>query len=147
MATRLTYLGALPFLLAVFISLNPYLNLPESLGGKITFADFKAKALMHTYAAVILSFLAGIQWAVSLNDIKHSKLLLVSNFIAIIAWLSLLFFASKIALFLLLLGFIMALIADHYAYKNQLLPEWFWLLRKKISLIACLAILFVIIIT
>jgi hypothetical protein len=141
----LTYLGAVPFVLAAIISLSPYMSLPTFLGGDIAYAGFKAKALMHSYAVVIISFLAGIQWGVCLHDHKQSKLILISNVLAIMAWLSLMAFASKLALSILLLGFIFALIADRKAYMNQLIPDWFWQLRKKISFIVCLALSIVLI--
>ena len=143
LAKVLTYLGALPFLFAAFISLSPYMSLPEFLGGDIAYAGFKAKALMHSYGVVILSFLAGIQWGICLYNDKQTKLLLISNILAIMAWLSLMAFASKFALSILLLGFIVALLADRKTYMNQLIPDWFWLLRKKISAIVCLALLVV----
>jgi hypothetical protein len=147
LARILTYLGALPFLFAAFISLSPFISLPDFLGGEIAYAEFKAKALMHSYAVVILSFLAGIQWGVSLHDHKQTKLILISNVLAIMAWLSLMSFASILALSILLLGFIIALIADRKAYKEQLIPEWFWQLRKKVSAIVCLTLLVVLLAT
>jgi hypothetical protein len=147
LARVLTYLGVLPFLFAVFISISPHMNLPDFLGGEIAYAGFKAKALLHSYAVVILSFLAGIQWGVCLHDNKQTKLILISNVLAIMAWLSLMAFASKFALSILLFGFIIALIADSKAYKNQLIPKWFWHLRMKVSVIVCLALLIVIFVT
>jgi len=146
LAKLLTYLGALPFLFAAFLSLSSYISLPEILGRDIAYAGFKAKALMHSYGVVILSFLAGIQWGICLYNNNKTKLLLISNVLAIMAWLSLMSFASKFALSILLLGFIIALLADRNAYKNQIIPEWFWQLRKNISVIVCLALLVVILV-
>jgi len=147
LAIALTYLGAIPFLIAAFIGLSPYINIPESLGGEIVFSGFKAKTLIHTYAVVILSFLAGIQWGISLNHDKPNKYLMASNLLAILAWFSLMAFASKLAISFLLCGFIIALLVDRVAYKNQLIPTWFWHLRKKISLIVCVSFLIVLLAT
>jgi hypothetical protein len=146
LAPTLTYLGALPFLCAVLLSLSPYLNLPNYFGGNIAYPAFKSKALMHSYGAIILSFLAGIQWGSYLHNTKQIQLLIISNIIAVFAWLSLMVFATKLALFILLIGFITTLITDFYSNKNQIIPLWFWELRKRISIIVCLSILTVIII-
>jgi len=137
----LTYLGAIPFLFAVFIGLSPYIYIPEFLGGEIAYPGFKAKALMHSYAVVILSFLAGIQWGISLQHDKPTKLLLLSNVLAIMAWLSLMAFATKLAISVLLTGYVIALLTDKMAHKNNLIPTWFWQLRIRISIVVCLALI------
>ncbi len=142
--TLLTYFGAIPFLIAVFIGLSPYLSLPEFLGGEIAYSGFKAKALMHSYAVVILSFIAGIQWGISLHDNKKTLVLWLSSFLALLAWISLMAFATKMALSVLFFGFIVALVADRKAYINHIIPVWFWQLRKKISFIVCLSLLTII---
>ncbi len=141
LANILTYMGVIPFLCATFISLSPYLNLPESM--EISFPGYKARALMHSYAVVILAFLAGIQWGVCLNGQKPTPFLLISNVIALTAWFSLIIFANKIALAILLAGYVLALFTDGMAFKNQLIPGWFWQLRKKASIIVCATILIV----
>ncbi|MFK8010430.1 MAG: DUF3429 domain-containing protein, partial [Marinicellaceae bacterium] len=133
LAIILTYLGSLPFLIAVFIALSPYFNVPEFLGGEIVYSGFKARVFMHSYGAVILAFLAGIQWGISLQQNKPNKLIIISNILAIMAWLSLMTIASKFALSVLLVGFIIALITDYFSYKKESLPTWFWQLRKRIS--------------
>jgi hypothetical protein len=143
----LTYLGTIPFLFAALIGLSPYLIIPDFIGGDIAYSGFKAKALMHSYAVVILSFLAGIQWGISFQQDKPTRLLLVSNVLAILAWLSLMAFATKFALSVLFFGFIIALITDLLAHNNQLIPTWFWQLRQKASFIVCLSLLIVILAT
>jgi hypothetical protein len=76
-----TYLGTLPFFIAVLISFSQYI--PESFGNPIIYGEFKAKALLHSYSIVILSFISGIQWGISMDSIKPSKFLFMSNAIVI----------------------------------------------------------------
>lgn len=140
-AILLTYLGVIPFLLAVLISLSQFI--PDSIGSPITYAGFKAKAIIHSYSVIILSFLSGIQWGVSMDSQKHSNFILISNVFALISWFSLMAFGSTFAISLLLFCLIAALFTDSFAFKYQLIPEWFWQLRKKVSLIVCIAILIV----
>lgn len=147
LAKILTYLGALPFLFAAFLSLIQFINLTDFFGVSAALSGYKAKILMHTYAVVILSFLAGIQWSFSLNNPNSLRFLLISNVLALSAWFSLVALASKIALTILLMGFICALLMDFMAHKNQFIPDWFWQLRKKISVIVCAAILTVLLTT
>ncbi|MFK8011986.1 MAG: DUF3429 family protein, partial [Marinicellaceae bacterium] len=65
-ATVLTFLGAIPFIFAVLIALYDYFDLAETFNYTIKFARFKSYLIAHTYGAVIVAFLAGIQWGVSL---------------------------------------------------------------------------------
>lgn len=143
----LTYLGALPFIVAVYIGLSPYLYIPEFLGGDIVYSGFKSRTLAHSYAVVILTFLGGIQWGLSFQHEKPNKLLIISTILALLAWISLMAFASKTALVILLIGFIVALFVDSFAHKKQLIPTWFWRIRIKISTIVCISMLVLILLT
>ena len=144
LATQLTYLGVLPFILAALIALSQYISLPAFLGGDIAYAGFKSKALMHSYAVVILSFLGGIQWGVLLQQQSQHKRLLLSSAIALMAWISLMAFTTTLAFIILLIGYALALFSDRNAHINHLIPAWFWELRKRITSVVCVAILVVV---
>jgi len=146
-AQVLTYLGAIPFVLAVLVAINIHISYPEILGGDIAYAAFKAKALAHSYAVVILSFLAGIQWGISLGEQVTRRLYIVSNVIALVAWFSLMVFAQSEGLMVVLSGFIVALWIDQKAYKRRMIPEWFWKLRIKATAIVCISLLSVLLLT
>ncbi|WP_395373064.1 DUF3429 domain-containing protein [Marinicella sp. W31] len=146
-AKVLTYLGAIPFIIAVLIGLNIHVSFPEILGGDIAYASFKAKALVHSYAVVILSFLGGIQWGISLREPVTRRLYIVSNVIALAAWLSLIVFTKSEGLIIVLLGFIVALWVDQKAHNRGMIPSWFWQLRIKVTAIVCLSLLLIIALT
>jgi len=141
-AIILTWLGTIPFIIAALISLSQYI--PENVFKPILYAEFKAKALIHSYSVVIASFLAGIQWGVSINQNKNTQFFIMSNVIAIAAWLSLMAFFSTFSLSVILIALIVALFVDYRAFSLQFIPHWFWKLRKKATFVACTSMLIVI---
>ena len=90
----LTYLGFLPFLLALLMAAYGQFGLAELVGHELRFARFKSYTVAHTYGAVIVAFLAGIQWGVSLQQPPGKQYFIISNVLALMAWLSLFMFAS-----------------------------------------------------
>jgi hypothetical protein len=131
----LTYLGFLPFLLALLIAVYGQLGLSEYLSYELRFARFKSYTVAHTYGAVIVAFLGGIQWGISLGQPVNQQYFISSNVLALMAWLSLFMFASLTGVALITVAFIMALWVDRHAFNTGLLPDWFWTLRKRISLL------------
>ena len=146
-ALILTYLGALPFVFSVFLAINAHISFPEILGGDIAYAAFKAKALAHSYAVVILSFLGGIYWGISLGEQVTRRLYVVSNIIALSGWFSFIVFAQSEGLIVTLVAFLVALWVDKKAYNRDMIPAWFWHLRIRITSIVCLCLLLVILLT
>ncbi len=94
-----------------------------------------------TYSAIILSFLAGIHWAMFLllPDRAPRYLLLTSNIIALIAWLSL-YSDQHLALYVAMLGFLIMLALDGMLAKIKILPGWFFALRRNATLIVCICL-------
>ena len=91
-AKILTYSGTIPLIATVFciIFFKP---------------EFNIKEIAIFYSVVIISFLSGIHWAAFLffSDKCRMNLLITSNAIAIIAWLTLLIKCKAIALILQIL--------------------------------------------
>jgi CBS domain containing-hemolysin-like protein len=131
----LTYLGFLPFLLALLIAVYGHFGLSEYLSYELRFSRFKSYMVAHTYGAVIVAFLGGIQWGISLHNPTNQQYFIVSNVLALLAWVSLFMFASLTGVALITTAFVMALWVDRHAFHNGLLPGWFWTLRKRISLL------------
>lgn len=145
-AKILTYLGAIPFLIALVIACFSHFNLQDVFGTEIRFARFKSYMMAHTYGAVIVAFLAGIQWGVSLNQDTNRQYFIISNVLALMAWFSLFAFASFAGVLTILVAFILALVIDRHAYRADVIPEWFWHLRVKVTslVVLCLALLLII---
>lgn len=139
-ATILTFLGVIPFVFAVLIALYNHFNLAETFDYTIKFARFKSYLVAHTYGAVIISFLAGIQWGVSMSQDNHKGYFITSNVLALLAWFSLFTLATFNGLMVIAFGIITAWIIDRKMYRAGLIPEWFWLLRTNISTLVLLSL-------
>ncbi len=93
-----------------------------------------------TYSAIILSFLGGTLWGQVLPRDEHRVvLLIVSNVIALLAWagLLLIFLLGKVALVLLLLGYLLVVLFE-VIHKETLsgVIDWKYLtLRKRVTAI------------
>ncbi len=137
----LTYLGAIPFMLALAIACYDYFDLSELTGKEIRFTRFKSYMMAHTYGAVIVAFLAGIQWGVSLNQPSNKQYFIISNVLALMAWFSLFSFASFAGVATLVAAFMLALWVDRHAHQSGLIPDWFWQLRLRISALVIMSLL------
>ncbi len=93
-----------------------------------------------TYSAIILSFLGGAVWGQVLPQAEYRVvLLIVSNVVAILAWagLLLMFLLGKMALVLLLLGYLLVLFFE-VIHKETLsgVISWKYLtLRSRVTAI------------
>jgi hypothetical protein len=130
---RLTYAGTLPLLFCTFVVLVP-------VGG----IDAVKTALC--YAAVIVSFLCGVHWAVFLllGDRCRRNLLLYSNGIALAAWLALLIAPRGIAFCIPALCFLALLKLDGELAADGIYPAWYARLRINATVIVMLNLLVVI---
>ena len=136
----LTYLGALPFLYALAVGAYGYFDLNAVFGTELRFARFKSYMVAHTYGAVIVAFLGGIQWGVSLTQESNKQYFIISNVLALMAWFSLFAFASFMGITILIVAFILALLVDRHAHQTGIIPTWFWHLRIRITGIVATAL-------
>jgi hypothetical protein len=130
-ATILTYAGAIPFVAcAVILLFGPAMGL----GGLRQFAG----QAITTYAAVIVSFLGGIQWGIAIATHQQQpqtakSLLLLSVVPSLLAW-ALLFLpndSSRVVVAIFLVGFVW--IIDALLHLQHVLPTWFFRLRSIVS--------------
>ncbi len=125
----------MPFVLAVLLAAYGSFNLVDVFGYQLKFSRFKSYALAHSYGVVIVGFLAGIQWGVSLSEKTNRHHFISSNVLALSAWFSLFLFAQWAGVLWLLLSFVVTFAIDHQAHRKQMIPTWFWQLRQRISLL------------
>lgn len=83
----------------------------------------------HSYGVIILSFLAGIQWGVSLPATQIHNYFILSNIFSLLAWLTFLDFAGLYGMSGLFILFGLVLMTDRKMANQQLIPNWFWHLR------------------
>ncbi len=130
-ATILTYAGTVPFLACAAILL---FGQHMGLGSLRQFAG----QAITTYAAVIVSFLGGIQWGVALATHEQQpqtakSLFLLSVVPSLLAW-AMLFLpngSSRVIVAIFLVGFVWVI--DALLHLQQVLPTWFFRLRSIVS--------------
>lgn len=128
-AKILTYSGTLPLVasaIGIYFSAN----------------GFDSALIARTYAAIIISFLCGIHWAVYLFLAEKCprNLLITSNVIALLAWASLLATHQSIAIVLQTLCFLYLLTLDLKLRDAGIIPEWFYSLRRNATIIVVLCL-------
>ncbi|MCE2991699.1 MAG: DUF3429 domain-containing protein [Candidatus Jidaibacter sp.] len=132
LAKLLTYSGTLPFIgcaLVTALQLNA----------------IDAAFVAHAYSVVIISFLCGIHWAIYLffSEKCLNNLLLSSNIIALIAWISLIASANKISLLFQPLCFLYLLMLDRKLRDVGVLATWFYDLRRNATIIVIVSLIIV----
>lgn len=122
-AQVLTYTGIVPFLVfGMAVALH--------VGG----LDYRLA--LFAYGAVIISFLCGIHWAVFLFFSQNCSrnLLLYSNVISLLGWLSVLLVRSYLTFALQIACFTYLFILDLELYRNKIIPLWFFNLRLNATI-------------
>ena len=93
-----------------------------------------------SYAAIISSFLGGIQWGLitaASDKLYHIFFpLLISTLPALVAWASLLLLGTslKISLILVISSFICSSIHDYFLYTSKVTPYWFLNIRVPLTI-------------
>ena len=135
LAALLTYAGALPFILAALsIAFGPR----ELQGTAIT--------VLITYAAVILSFLGGVEWGLALqgqagSEPARKRMLAWSVLPSLAAWGVLWLPSPGLQMVASVMAFAAAAIADVLFERRGLLPGWFMAIRIRITAVVCLTLL------
>lgn len=129
LARMLTYLGTLPLVGCVALIFAPITGLDSAV-------------VASAYAAVIVSFLCGIHWAVFLffSEKSPTNLLVTSNIVALVAWGSLLVNNHAIAFVLQCLCFLTVFMLDFKLHRAGILPEWFYSLRRNATVIVVICL-------
>lgn len=128
----LTYLGSIPFIFLTYLNffeVNYLFNIEVSL-------------ILISYGAIILSFISGIHFSYAILQDKINKpLLILSNIVALTAWLCVLM-NFTLALVIMIMGYVVNLLIDFLSYKNLVITRWFFNLRLRISVIviSCLVL-------
>jgi hypothetical protein len=126
----LTYAGTLPLVIAaaglIVGRLDPNLVV----------------VVASTYSAMIVAFLAGIHWACYLFFAERCSynLLITSNIVALLAWLSLLIPHQQFLLGLQILCFLFVLLLDDKLRRADILPSWFYALRRNATVIVVVSL-------
>jgi hypothetical protein len=130
LAKLLTYGGVVPFALCCVAGAmdSHFLNM-----------NFDQAVIL--YAALIISFIAGIQWGIFLTHDTRLNLFIHSNIATLIAWFSIIFL-SHLTVFILVSCFVYLWAVDRVSYKGMDGLKWFCDLRDRASLLVILILLF-----
>lgn len=139
-ANTLTYSGTLPLIGSVVL-----LHFPMIVPTALSITGLEAALIASTYSAVIISFLCGIHWAAYLffTDRCPRHLLIISNMVALLAWVSLLLGHPLAAALLQAACFVFLLGLDVSLRDAGIYTEWFFRLRRNATLIVVICLLLI----
>jgi hypothetical protein len=120
--------GAIPFLLSILFLHNTWLS------------HAKVLEIVFTYAAIVLTFLGGVEWGIGVIRFEENKLnfpyiFILSILPSLAAWLLVLLDFPKLQLIGFILSFIIVLGVDIALTLQKIIPTWFLKLRIAITLI------------
>ena len=125
----LTYLGASPFFLAIFLSLSNQ-----------TFLAVEGRHWFLSYGLVILSFMAGTLWGQVLNASTWVKrIALATNAITLAAWFAFLLADLSSVLLITAVGFVALYLLESFAVSHTQRPEYYLGLRLRVTALVVLA--------
>jgi hypothetical protein len=125
----LTYLGALPFFLAIYIGLS-----------KQSFLDVVGIDWFLSYGLLILSFMAGTLWGQVVNQsIKIKRIALLSNAIALSAWFALLLADPAVVLIIMAVGFVALYLLEVVVMSPIKRPNYYRALRLRVTTLVVVA--------
>lgn len=132
LAHQLGIVGLVPF---VFLSLACWIAHPEWMEGFVY--------AQSAYGIAILSFLGGIHWGVALTSpgltaLQIRRALIWGVVPSMIACASKLHFG--LGFFVLMFGFIVAYQIDKKLYVTYQIPDWFLVLRRRLTIVVVLAL-------
>jgi hypothetical protein len=125
----LTYLGALPFFLAIYIGLSNQ-----------SFLDVLGIQWFLSYGLLILSFMAGTLWGQVVNQpIKVKRIALGSNAITLSAWFALLLADPAVVLIIMALGFVAIYLLEAVVMSPIKRPDYYRVLRLRVTTLVVVA--------
>ncbi|MDJ0955782.1 MAG: DUF3429 domain-containing protein [Arenicellales bacterium] len=131
-AKILTYAGALPFIGTIAVLV---IDKSQAFPFDIEFAT-------QVYAALLISFLAGIHWHIGISHIGAPRhLLFISNAFVLLAWGFVFLQTTAVSWILFAILFLGLIVLDRALSRMGLLPKWFFHLRINISVLVCTALL------
>jgi hypothetical protein len=128
----LTYLGTLPFFLAIYIDLTD----------QVLFGSDGTRWFI-TYGLVILSFMAGTLWGQMLNESGRVKsIAAATNAITLIAWFTYLLAESPFVLMTIAVGFVVLYLLELLVICPSKRPVYYIELRLRVTALVVLAHVF-----
>ena len=130
-----TYVGALPFVACAFM-LYSGVNEVSVLGS--------VDRIAAICGLIIISFIAGIHLGTYLlyNTKTHKSLLLISNFLVVIAWLAVMFAPIQSSIITLIVVFGYLLLVDYLLRREKFISLNYFSTRLIVTSVSAIALLF-----
>ncbi len=145
---KLTYMGTLPFIACAILmaigmndlsAIHPFMP--------------STSMLAHSYGVIIVCFVVGMQWGLILPKTSHnddetlkkhaSRLLILTNIIALIAWISMMIPNAFIGIFICMMCFTSSLYLDYRCKKLSLICGHVFKHRIRVTSIVVISLLIV----
>ena len=136
LTSTLTYAGAIPFVLAAFCMYWDFERLP--IIGDV-------QKIIDLYGLVIVVFIAGSHWGVSVNLFEKQRifLMIISNLFTLIALVSYIWLISIPFQLSLMIILLMLLVIDYWLYFKGINSQNYVLTRLIVSIIVIISLSFV----
>ena len=136
LASILTYAGAIPFVLAALCMYWDFEKLP--IIGDV-------QKIIHLYGLVIVVFIAGSHWGLSVNllDKQRMFLLSISNFLTLAIFVSYIWLNSMPFELSLIAILLMLLMIDYWLFFKKVNSQDYVLMRLIVSIIVIISLSFV----
>ena len=136
LTSTLTYAGAIPFVLAAFCMYWDFERLP--IIGDV-------QKIIDLYGLVIVVFIAGSHWGVSVNLFEKQRifLMIISNLFTLIALVSYIWLISIPFQLSLIIILLMLLVIDYWLYFKGINSQNYVLTRLIVSIIVMISLSFV----
>ena len=133
-------LRSLCYKILMLLGLIPFIGFACLAHANTFMSQHDAIMFYVSYGGVILSFLGGIEWGLVINEQKnrYAVPLVMSNILALMAWSAVLTLSHMLALWILLTGFIVALLIDWYCLRMKLITITFFSWRVLITVVVIL---------
>lgn len=133
LAMLLMCIGAVPFIVLALLTM---------VAEAAQFLPAAPALMLHIYAVIIASFVAGLHWGVHFCKRTGDSVYIHSSLIALLLWLSMLAAGTAIGLTLVLFGFIFLWIIEYRFSLQRVTTAWFWRLRSSVTAVVsgCLLI-------
>ena len=101
-----------------------------------------AATTLVPYGAIILTFMGGIHWGLAIDRVEHAGKLFNTGILPSLFAVAAIVLPYKIALFVLVLGFIGLLVFDLRLVHLNIAPAWYGRLRQQLTavVVACLVV-------
>ena len=104
-------------------------------------------AMLHGYAVLIASFVAGLHWGVHFCKRTSDSLYLISSGIVLMLWYSMSLVGTARGFATVLLGFVLLWVVEYRLSAQRVTTAWFWRVRNWVSGLVTFCLLAVILAT